>query len=776
MTVFALPWARQMTPVLQAEAAECGLACLTMVAQFHGHRVNLAGLRQRFPTSMKGVTLAELMTVADHLALGPRPLRLDMEELGELRLPAILHWDLEHFVVLERVAGRRVSILDPAIGRRDLSLAEVSRHFTGVAMECQPTPGFARVEARVNVRLSDLWSRLTNYGPAATQVAGLSLLIQLTALALPYFMQLTIDGAITQGDAGLLSMLALGFGGLYVLNALLTGLRGWVVLTLGETLAAQLAGNVVHHLVRLPLAYFERRHVGDLMSRIGSIRPIQELLTQGIVNAVIDTMLALTTLIVMLLISPALAGVVVAATLIFFAISFAMFPRWRQRFEEQILAKASEETYLLETMRAMRAIKLHGSEGLREAGWRNRNNEVVNASYRAQMFTLRTGLAQHVLFGVELVLVVYLGANAVIGGAMTLGVLLAFVSYRSSFSDSAINVVQQLQQWRMIGLHLERLSDIVGETPEGIGAAPPRPEWQIPAEIRLEDVSFAYSPVERPILDRISFTIPAGGFVAIVGPSGAGKTTLMRLMLGLLTPTGGRILIDGVPLGPATLAAWRSRAGAVLQDDALLTGTLADNIAFFDPRPDQTRIEQCARFSRIHDDVAMMPMGYHSLIGDMGSALSSGQRQRLLLARAAYRQPDALFLDEGTANLDEVNEAAIGDAIRDMPVTRIVIAHRPALVERADTVLLVNAGKVQVIERARAAGPPPGSVTIDVPAADPADHAAHAGFGTAAPPSSPPATVATDASPPRATTQQRRALADAFRSILSEHEQRRTIV
>ena len=327
------------------------------------------------------------------------------------------------------------------------------------------------------------------------------------------------------------------------------------------------------------------------------------------------------------------------------------------------------------------------------------------------MFGVRTELAEQMLFGLEMVVIVYLGAVTVIGETMTLGVLLAFLAYRASFSESATKVIQQVQQWRMIGLHLERLFDIVGEKPEEIGVAPPRPDHLVPAEIRVEELSFAYSPTERPILDRVSFTIPAGGFIAIVGPSGAGKTTLMRLLLGLLTPSSGRILVDGVPLGPATIAAWRQRVGAVLQDDALLSGTLTDNIAFFDPRPDRALIEDSARFARVHHEIMAMPMGYNSLIGDMGSALSSGQRQRLLLARAAYRSPDALFLDEGTANLDELNEAAIGDAIASMQVSRVVIAHWPALIELADTVLTVEGGSVRVCR-----GDPSESVKIEMAA------------------------------------------------------------
>lgn len=699
MSAFTFPWSRQINPVLQAEVAECGLACLTMVANFHGHKVNLPGLRQAYFTSIKGATLGDLMSVASDLQLGPRPLRLELEELGELRLPAVLHWDLDHFVVLEALHGQRATILDPAVGRRVIGLDKLSRHFTGVALECQPTTGLAPKRLEVRVRLSDLWSSMSQYGRATVQVLGLSLLLQLTALALPYFMQLTIDEAITQGDANLMVMLAAGFGALYCLNALIGWLRSWVVLVLGESLAYQLANNVVHHLIRLPLAYFEKRQVGDLLSRIGSVRPIQDLITQGLANVAIDALLAITTFGVMALISLPLTGLVVVTTGLYFAISLALFPQWRQRFEEQILARAAEETYLLETMRAMRAIKLHGAEGQREATWRNKNAEVITAGFRSSMFAIRTSLAEHLLFSLQMVAIVYIGASAVIAEKMSLGVLLAFLAYRGSFTDSAAKVVAQIQQWRMVGLHLDRLSDIVGEKPEEIGIAPARSLEVRPAQIRLDGLSYAYSPTERPVLDQIDLTITAGSFIAIVGPSGAGKTTLVRLLLGLLPPTEGRLMIDGIPLGPATLATWRSRVGAVLQDDVLLTGTLADNIAFFDTRPDQARIETCARLARVHDEIMTMPMGYSSLIGDMGSALSSGQRQRILLARALYRCPDALFLDEGTANLDEANEIAIADTIAAMGITRIVIAHRPALIERADAVIEVCDGELRVLRR-----------------------------------------------------------------------------
>jgi ATP-binding cassette, subfamily B, bacterial CvaB/MchF/RaxB len=696
------PWSRGIRPLLQAEAAECAHACLAMVANHYGHRLNLPGLRQLYPTSMKGTTLAELMALASDLELSPRAVRLELEELGQLQLPAILHWDLNHFVVLEKVGRDWAMIVDPACGRRRMPLKKLGRHFTGVALELSPTPDFRPVQARTKTRLSDLWSRLVNFRGAFLQILGLSLLLQLTALILPFFLQLTVDEAIGQGDTNLLLVLFVAFGAIYLVSGVTEALRSWVVLTLGQSLSFQLSGNVIRHLLRLPVAYFERRHIGDLLSRVGSIQPIRELLTQGIVNALIDFALAITTLVVMWLIHPGMAMIVLATTLVYLGIGLLLYPGLRRRTEEEIIARAGEGTYLMESIRAIRAVKLHSSEALRENGWRNRHAEVVSASYRAQMFGIHLNLAESLLTGFQLLLVVYVGALAVLGQDLTVGLLFAFLAYRTSFTGSAVGIIDQIQSFRLLGVHLERLSDITGERREELRVAHRRQLLPGPA-IAARELSFAYSPAEPPIFEGLELDVPAGGFVAIVGPSGAGKTTLLRVLLGLLQPTGGRILIDEVPLGPATNAAWRARIGAVMQDDVLLSGTLADNIAFFDPELDQKRVETAARLARIHEEIVAMPMGYQSLISDMGSALSGGQKQRILLARALYRDPDALFLDEGTANLDEANEAAIADMIAGLPITRIVIAHRAALIERADMVLRLDGGRIEVERRPEAA-------------------------------------------------------------------------
>lgn len=694
------PWSRNTRAILQGEAAECGLACIAMLANHHGHRIDLVGLRQRYPTSIQGATLAQMVTIAADLGFAPRAVRLELHEVEKLALPAIVHWDLNHFVVLEKVSRGAWVILDPAVGRRAVSMPEVDRRFTGVALELSPTLDFQPIEIRTRTRLTDLWTRLSGYGSAVFQIMGLSLVLQATVLVSPLFLQLVVDEAVTQGDTGLLLILLLGFGFIFTLSGITAALRSWVALALGESLSFQLAGNLVRHMLRLPLGFFERRHIGDLMSRMASIQPIQALLTQGLVDVIIDSALAVTTIIVMALISPMLMLLVITTTLVYLAVSLLLYPALRRRTEEEILARANEETYLLESIRAIRAVKLHNNEAMRENGWRNRYADVISATYRARIFGIQLNLAERLLFGLQFLLIVYVGALAVLDQQLTIGLLLAFLAYRTNFISSAVALVEQLQRWRLLGLHLERISDIATEKREALRVAPRRRLLPAPS-IRVDGLSFTYGPAEAPIFEKLDFEIPAGAFVAFVGPSGSGKTTLMRILLGLLTPTSGRVVVDKVPLGPSTLSEWRGRIGAVMQDDSLLTGTLADNIAFFEPKVGQAKVEQAARFAHIHNDIVKMPMGYQSLIGDMGSALSAGQRQRIMLARALYRDPDALFLDEGTANLDDVNEEAIATMIAGLPVTRIVIAHRPALIARADLVFRLEAGRVVQVSAKR---------------------------------------------------------------------------
>lgn len=696
---------RRRLPVIQgAEAAECGLACMAMVARYHGHDVDLNGLRQRFTLSMSGATLRSIMGFADSLGFAPRALKVELSALEKVRLPAILHWDLNHFVVLKSVSNGKAVIHDPALGARTYTLADLSNHFTGVALELTPSDTFEKVTARAPIKLTSLWSRMVGFWPAFFQILGLSLALQVAVFAMPFQMQLVVDEAIFRADRDLLTVLAIGFGSLVVVQAAIEALRAWALQVFGQMLSFQMVGNLVRHLMRLPSDWFEKRHVGDIISRIGSAGAIQDVLTRGVIAAIIDGLMAIVAIIILLLYSPILTAVVVGAVAVNLALAFALFPALRARTEEQIIETAREQSHIMETVRAATTIKVMGREAERESSWRNLYANAVNAAVSVGKFQISLGFTQALVTGLQTVIVIYLGARTILAGdGFSVGMLFAFLSFRQTFTDRANALINQAIQFKFLGLHLDRLADIVtAEVETSAAAAPPRLE--VRGAMTLRDIDFRYGVADRAILEGLNLEVRPGEFLAITGSSGGGKTTLLKLMLGLRPPTAGAVTLDGQTATPDLWRAWREQVGVVAQDDRLLSGTIADNIAFFDPDLDMVRVQQAAMAAQVHADIARMPMQYLSLVGDMGSTLSGGQKQRVLLARALYRQPRILILDEGTANLDVQTEEVIADLIAQLPITRIVVAHRPALLRRADRVLVVEGGTLSpaVMEQPKA--------------------------------------------------------------------------
>jgi len=495
---------------------------------------------------------------------------------------------------------------------------------------------------------------------------------------------------VARGDVDLMLALALRFTLLTGINVVTAAIRSHIMLTVQSAAHFQMGARLFHHLVRLPLGFFEKRHIGDVLSRFSSIEPIRNALSEGLILALIDGIMALATLTMIFIYSPGLALVVLIALLLYLVARLALYRRFRDLSEATIHAAAMENTNFIETARAIQTVKLFNSESERESQWLNRHADTVNANIRLGRAQIQFKTINTAIFGLEHIVTVYLATTLALGGQITVGMIFAFMSYKQNFIDKASGLVEKALDFRLLDLHLERIADIATNPVEPGHDRPLVYANPVRGGIELRNVSFRYAETERFVLENVSLKVEAGQFVTIMGPSGGGKTTLLKIMLGLLEPTSGEVLIDGVPLQTIGVRVYREQVAAVMQEDQLLSGSIADNLCFFDPAFDRERMIACAQMAGVHDEIMAMPMAYNSLVGDMGSSLSGGQKQRVLLARALYKGPKILFLDEGTAHLDVKKEREINERLQRLNITRISVAHRPEIMSGADRIVRIG--------------------------------------------------------------------------------------
>ena len=679
--------------ILQTEAAECGLACLAMVASAHGLRTDLATLRKRFSVSLKGVTLVDMVRMAEALQMNARAVRAELVDLPALQRPCILHWDLNHFVVLVGVRSGSAMIHDPARGLRRIKLEELSRHFTGVVLELTPAPDFTPATERQSVTLRQLLGPVSGLKRSLAQIFVLALVLEFFVLLTPFFMQWVVDGVVVSGDRDLLFTLAVGFALLVLVQAGTAALRSWAVLVLSATLNLQWLGNVFAHLLRLPVAWFEKRHAGDIWSRFSSVQQIQRTLTTSFIEAVLDGLLVVLTLAMMIVYSLTLSAIAIGAVALYGALRWALFRPLRDATEEVLVHEAKQASHFLESLRGVQAIKLFNAQADRHSRFASLVVDAMNAAIATRKLNILFTVLHRLLFGLERVAVIGVGAVLVLDRQLTIGMLFAFFAYKELFAQRVSELIDKGVELKMLRLQGERLADIVLTPPEA-DAASAAPARELEPSIELRDVSFRYADGEPEVLRGVNLIVQPGESVAIVGASGGGKTTLLKVMLGIHAPSSGEVLVGGLPLPRLGLRAWRDMVGVVMQDEPLFSGSVADNIAFFEPAPDMAWVEQCARVASVHEEIEEMPMGYHTLIGDMGTALSGGQKQRLLLARALYKRPRILLLDEATSSLDIERERIVNQAVKQLALTRVIVAHRPETIASAGRVIALQDGRV----------------------------------------------------------------------------------
>lgn len=677
---------------LQSEAAECGLACIAVAAQTAGSEIDLSWLRQHFPSSIRGLNLRQMGDIAHAIGMTARAVRCEADELGALQTPAILHWGLQHFVVLDRVKGSKVRIFDPARGYVDVARREVELCFTGVALELAASPRFQRKVERAPFNPLSLihWSKEVKGG--LIQALLLSLILQVYLIAAPLYMQSAIDSGALRGDGELLTALAVGFLLFALFNAGAQGLRGVVLQRLTALLSWDMSRRLFHHLIRLPLPWFEKRKLADTMARFQAIDPIKNLIATGLIGSMLDGMLSVSMVVLMFLYSVPLGCVAVGGFVLLLIARLASLPLTLRYAGEAFRASISEQGRRMETLRSIQTIKVMSGESQRESVWANKQAALIKAQQGSGLATSMIGAFQQLLETATVIVVVYIGARQIMAGSFTVGALYAFISYRQQFWTRINALVDTMISWRMLEVYNTRLADVVLTEPEKgleseVGNLP-----ELKGTLEVAGAAFRYSQTEPFVFRDVSFTVQAGESVAIVGSSGCGKTTLVKAICGLYPLVAGEVRVDGLPLSIWGPRAIRASFGVVLQHDDLLPGSVLDNVSFFDEEIDMDRAWECLEHAAIADEVRRLPMGEHTYVGDLGSALSGGQRQRILLARALYKQPRFLILDEATAHLDIERESRINEYLRSMSITRLVVAHRIETICAADRVLMLRNG------------------------------------------------------------------------------------
>lgn len=671
----------------QIEVAECGLAALAMAASMVGSKVDLASLRQQYPISARGLNLGDICQIASAIGFSTRTVRCELAELSELKRPSILHWGMNHFVVLDKVTRRQVRIFDPAKGYRTLLVDEVSRKFTGVAIELAVTPAFERRSERSPLKLSSLFRWEPEVQRGLFQALLLSIVMQSYVIGAPFYMRLAVDEAAMKGDVDLITTLAVGFAIFAAFNAGAEILRNLVIVRLSSALSISMSQRLFRHMLRLPLPWFQRRRLADVQSRFQALDPIKNLMANGLIAVLIDGVMSLCTAVLMFAFARDLAAITTCGLIIYIIIRSCSLSISLRCASDALEASIAEQGKRLDALRAVQTIKVMGGELKTESDWSNKLVDSIKTGQINSLIGMTFSTTHQLIDTIVNIIIVLIGVRSVMDGTMTVGILYAFLAYRGQFMSRSVGIFEQIVAWRLLDVHALRLADVVLTTVEPnidrVATGLPT----VHGGIEMDRVSFRYGAHDRMILNNVSLSVKPGEFVAIVGPSGAGKSTLLKIICGLYPPTGGEVRLDGLPLSVWGAKAVRQALGAVMQNDDLLSGSIMDNVAFFDEQIDIERVWECLRMASIDEEVRRMPMRAETVVGDMGSTLSGGQKQRLLLARALYKQPKFLILDEATSHVDLVGEKAINAELSALKITRIVVAHRPETIAAADRVL-----------------------------------------------------------------------------------------